>query len=101
MTSEEYKKAVDFWKAKECKEMLSDQLKLVVEEFLHNSSICNSSICALATETDDYVRCTPLEYSYHDGCFGIFTESGEKFIGLEKNKNVSLAVFEKIHILVS
>ena len=70
MTSEEYKKAVDFWKAKECKEMLS-------------------------------VRCTPLEYSYHDGCFGIFTESGEKFIGLEKNKNVSLAVFEKIHILVS
>ena len=28
MTSEEYKKAVDFWKAKECKEMLSDQLKL-------------------------------------------------------------------------
>ena len=58
MTSEEYKKAVDFWKAKECKEMLSDQLKLVVEEFLHNSSIC-----ALATETDDYVRCTPLEYS--------------------------------------
>ena len=96
MTSEEYKKAVDFWKAKECKEMLSDQLKLVVEEFLHNSSIC-----ALATETDDYVRCTPLEYSYHDGCFGIFTESGEKFIGLEKNKNVSLAVFDKIHILVS
>ena len=76
--------------------MLSDQLKLVVEEFLHNSSIC-----ALATEIDDYVRCTPLEYSYHDGCFGIFTESGEKFIGLEKNKNVSLAVFEKIHILVS
>ena len=28
-------------------------------------------------------------------CFGFFTESGEKFIGLEKNKNVSLAVFEK------
>lgn len=37
----------------------------------------------------------PLEYSYHDGKFWIFTEVGEKFIGLEKNKNVSLAVFEK------
>ena len=96
MTSEEYKKAVDFWKSKECKEMPSEQLKLVVEEFLHNSFVC-----ALATGTDDYVRCTPLEYSYHDDCFWIFTEGGEKFIGLEKNKNVSLAVFEKIHILVS
>ena len=41
------------------------------------------------------MRCTPLEYSYHDGQFWIFTEGGEKFIGLEKNKNVSLAVFEK------
>ena len=29
------------------------------------------------------------------GQFWIFTEGGEKFIGLEKNKNVSLAVFEK------
>ena len=27
--------------------------------------------------------------------FGFLTEGGEKFIGLEKNKNVSLAVFEK------
>lgn len=76
--------------------MPSEQLKLVVEEFLHNSFVC-----ALATGTNDYVRCTPLEYSYHDDCFWIFTEGGEKFIGLEKNKNVSLAVFEKIHILVS
>ena len=36
-----------------------------------------------------------MEYSYHDGQFWIFTEGGEKFIGLERNKNVSLAVFEK------
>ncbi len=67
-----------------------EQLKLVVEEFLSTSSVC-----ALATGVSDYVRCTPLEYSYHDGKFWIFTEGGEKFIGLEKNKNVSLAVFEK------
>ena len=41
------------------------------------------------------MRCTPLKYSYHDGKFWIFTEGGEKFIGLEKNDNVSLAVFDK------
>ena len=90
MTTEEYKKAADFWKAKECKEMPIEQLKPIVEDFLRNSAVC-----ALATGTGDYVRCTPLEYSYHDGKFWIFTEGGEKFIGLEKNKNVSLAVFEK------
>lgn len=81
MTTEEYKKVADFWKAKECKEMPIEQLKPIVENFLRNSAVC-----ALATGTGDYVRCTPLEYSHHDGKFWIFTEGGEKFIGLEKNK---------------
>lgn len=70
--------------------MPASQLKPVVEEFL-----CSNAVCALATGAGDYVRCTPLEYSYHDGQFWIFTEGGEKFIGLERNKNVSLAVFDK------
>ncbi len=90
MTTEEYKKAADFWTAKESNAMPVEQLKTVVEEFLRDSSVC-----ALATGSGDYVRCTPLEYSYHDGKFWIFTEGGEKFIGLEKNRNVSLAVFDK------
>ena len=90
MTSEEYKAAANFWRTKDRKEMPVKELKLVVEAFLRNSAVC-----ALATGNGDYVRCTPLEYSYHDGQFWIFTEGGEKFISLEKNKNVSLAVFEK------
>lgn len=94
MTTKEYKKAADFWKAKESKAMPVEQLTPVVEDFLRSSAVC-----ALATGTGDYVRCTPLEYSFHDGQFGIFTEDGGKFIDLEKNKNVSLAVFEKIRIL--
>ncbi len=40
------------------------------------------------------MRCTPLEYSFQDDRFWIFTEGGEKFIGLEKNNNVRLAVFD-------
>ena len=90
MTTEEYKSAVNFWKEKDRKEMPAEQLKKTVEDYL-----ASSSVCALATGYGDYVRCTPLEYSYHDGKFWIFTEGGEKFIGLEKNANVSLAVFDK------
>ncbi len=90
MTPEEYKKAADFWNAKERKVMPVEKLRPVVEEFLREESVC-----ALATGTGDFVRCTPLEYSYHDSSFWIFTEGGEKFIGLAQNKNVSLAVFKK------
>ena len=90
MTTEEYKSAANFWKEKERKEMPAEQLKQIVVEYLG----C-SSVCALATGYGDYVRCTPLEYSYHDGKLWIFTEGGEKFIGLEKNANVSLSVFDK------
>ena len=90
MKPEEYKKAINYWSKKESKTMPADMLKPVVEQFLSNSAVC-----ALATGTGNYVRCTPLEFSYHDGKFWIFTEGGQKFIGLEKNKNVSLAVFDK------
>ena len=90
MTEEQYRSAANFWKEKERKEMPAEQLKPVVEEYL-----AGSSVCALATGYGEFVRCTPLEYSYHDGKFWIFTEGGEKFVGLGKNGNVSLAVFEK------
>ncbi len=90
MTTEEYKAAASYWTQKERVEMPVDALRKFTEEYL-----AKSEVCALATGTGDYVRCTPLEYSFHDGKFWIFTEGGEKFIGLEKNKNVSLAVFDQ------
>ncbi len=90
MNKEEYEKAANFWKSKETKKMPIEQLKPFVEDYL-----ASNSVCALATGAGDFIRCTPLEYSYHDGKFWIFTEGGEKFIGLEKNDNVSLAVFDK------
>ena len=64
MTTEEYKEAATYWTSKERKEMPTDQLKPIVEEYLSAGSVC-----ALATGTGDYVRCTPLEYSFHDGKF--------------------------------
>ena len=49
---------------------------------------------ALATGTGDYVRCTPVEYHYADGCFYIVSEGGMKFRSILRNNHVSLAIFE-------
>lgn len=91
MTPEEYQAAAVYWveKDKESKHMEPEQLKQEADAFLraHNT-------CALATGGDGVIRCTPLEYSWHDGAVWIFSEGGKKFAGLEKNKKVSLAVYE-------
>lgn len=51
--------------------MPQDQLKKAVKNYIKTNNVC-----ALATGTGDYVRCTPLEYSYHNGKFWIFSEGG-------------------------
>ena len=81
----------NFWieQQKTAKHMDPDAVFAHIEGFIkaHNT-------CALATATGDYVRCTPIEYTYMDGKFHLYSEGGAKFIGLEKNKNVSLSIFE-------
>lgn len=57
--------------------------------------ITANNTCALATGADGFIRNTLIEYSYHDGCFWMFSEGGEKFVGLEKNPNVCIAIFDK------
>lgn len=90
VTHEEFENAARYWNNKEQIKMPRDELKSAIEEYLNANNTC-----ALATGTGDFVRCTPIEYSYHDGKFWMFSEGGEKFIGLEKNNNVCLAVFDK------
>ena len=53
MTAEEYKEAAVYWASKEREKMPVDQLKPIVEAYLGEGSVC-----ALATGTSDYVRCT-------------------------------------------
>lgn len=89
MTHDEYEKAASFWDERNGVKMDEKTLRGIVYDYLSSSSVC-----ALATAYGGYVRCTPLEYSFHDGEFWIFTEGGHKFISLEKNNNVSLAVFD-------
>ena len=91
MTPVEFDKAAAYWTEKEDgeKRMPADELRAAIDTFLaeHNT-------CALATGSDDFVRCTPLEYAWRNGAIWIFSEGGLKFRGLKENPHVSVAVFE-------
>ena len=80
LSHEEYERAANYWKEKDAqsKKLDQDALKKAVEEYIQANNTC-----ALATAAGDFVRCTPLEYTYHDDCFWIFSEGGEKFYALE------------------
>ncbi len=81
----------NFWKIQQqtAKHMERDAALAHIVKFIENHNTC-----ALATGIGDFVRCTPIEYTYMDGEFYLYSEGGDKFIGLEKNPNVSLAIFE-------
>mgnify|MGYP001157862718 CR=1 FL=1 len=92
MTHEDYQQAAGHWIKKDAEgvKMPQEELKAAVEEF-----ILAHDTCALATGSGSFVRCTPIEYTYRDGAFWMFTEGGLKFTALETNKNVCLAIFHK------
>ena len=95
VTRNDYLRAADYWKEKD--ELAEKDGKKVEDrdELLKDieAFIASKKICALATGAESAVRCTPLEYMYFDGSFWIFSEGGQKFANLLKNKNVSLAIF--------
>ena len=87
----DYDAAADYWVKKDAEavsmnpQALKEKIKAFIEG--HNT-------CALATASDDLVRCTPIEYNFVDGCFYLFSEGGLKFKGLKVNKHVGLAIYE-------
>ncbi len=90
MTHEQFENAAQYWNKKEQVKMPKEALKSAIDAY-----ITENNTCALATGAGNFVRCTPIEYSYRDGKFWMFSEGGEKFIGLEKNENVCLAIYDK------
>lgn len=92
MTQQEWKQAAEYWEKKDNDSVKMDRnrLKQAIEEYIQANNTC-----ALATGAGDFVRCTPIEYSYHDGCFWMFSEGGRKFEGLSQNLNVCLAIYDK------
>ncbi len=91
MTKEEYKEASEYWQKKDAAGMSGEHaaVKAAAEAY-----VLSRNTCALATGAGDFVRCTPIEYTYHDGAFWMFTEGGQKFTGLAGNSHVCLAVFD-------
>ena len=87
----DYKKAQTYWDEKDKNNVVMPKDKLLTwfDSFLkaHNA-------LSLATFKEDYVDNTPLEYNYLNGKIYILTEGGHKFIGLEKNKNVAVSIFD-------
>lgn len=79
MTHEQFERAAQHWNNKERIAMPQEVLRQAVTAY-----VSANNTCALATGTGDYVRCTPIEYSFYDDKFWRFSEGGEKFIGLEK-----------------
>ena len=71
MTDQEYQAAIRYWEEKDASgvKLETSKLRAMVEEYIQSNNTC-----ALATGTGDYVRCTPIEYSWHEGCFWMFSE---------------------------
>ncbi len=92
MEHEDYERAIRHWEKKDAqtKHMPENELLQAVKEYIQANNTC-----ALATGAGDFIRCTPIEYAYHEDAFWLFSEGGKKFIGLEKNSNVCLAVYDK------
>ena len=94
LSHEEYEEAATYWRKKDAQAVKMDktQLKQAIEEYI----LANKTYAlATAVGAGDFVRCTPIEYTYHHGAFWMFSEGGEKFYALEKNKNVCLAIYDK------
>jgi uncharacterized protein YhbP (UPF0306 family) len=70
--------------------MEKSKLKKEIERF-----IAGNNTLAMATGTGDFVRCTPIEYQYIEGCFYFITEGGMKFKSILQNKTVSMGIFDK------
>ena len=89
-----YETAAEFWleKDKNAVKMPPEELQKELDAFLKDEKVCT-----LAVADGDFVRCTPLTYTYREGRFYIFSEGGLKFRALAKNKNVALEVHAEYH----
>ena len=70
------------------KEMNKKELKDEINKFIEINNTCT-----LATGSGDFVRNTPIEYTYYKDKFYIISEGGLKFKGIIQNPNMCIAIF--------
>lgn len=92
MNHKEYQQAATYWTMKDTENVKMEQSELLrkAEDYIKANNTC-----ALAVSSGNFVRCTPIEYSYRDGAFWMFSEGGQKFVALENNHHVCLAIYDK------
>jgi len=87
----DYEKAESYWQEKDAKTVSMEQVALLAEM---KKFILAHNTCALATGFGEFVRCTPIEYSFMDEKFWMLSEGGLKFHALKNNKNVCIAIYD-------
>jgi len=87
----DYEKAESYWQEKDTKTVSMEQVALLAEM---KKFILAHNTCALATGFGEFVRCTPIEYSFMDEKFWMLSEGGLKFHALKNNKNVCIAIYD-------
>jgi Predicted flavin-nucleotide-binding protein len=92
MNHEEYQQAAEYWNIKDAESVKMEHSELwsAMEEYIKANDTG-----ALATGSGCLVRCTPIEYNFHDEAFWMFSEGGQKFAALETNQKVCFAIFDK------
>jgi len=87
----DYDKLAELWTEREkgYVHMDRDALRSRIDDFIraHNTG-------ALATASEDLVRCTPIEYNFVNGYIYLFSEGGMKFRALKDNKKIGFSIFE-------
>jgi len=84
----DYRKAANYWNNKTKNiapdELIIDTVQKVLGRYRH---------CTLATASAEGVDATAVHYIYMNNLLYIFSEGGEKFVHLEKNKKVAVSVY--------
>ena len=70
------------------KEMDRKELMFEINKF-----ISSHNTCTLATGSGDFVRNTPIEYTFYKDNLYFISEGGFKFKGILQNPNVCIAIF--------
>jgi hypothetical protein len=69
MNHDDYQKAANHWKESSDKKgiMVPENLREAIDAYLSKNNTC-----AMATGFGDFVRCTPIEYTYWKKCLLVF-----------------------------
>ena len=105
MRHDDFERAARYWTDRDAAQAASERMPREELEAAIDAFLAERTTCALATAAPSresgapLVRCTPLEYGWHDHAFWVFSEGGLKFRGLEPQAGsddapVALSVFD-------